>query len=686
MGVAWGLPIHPDDFRDRLPPERGPHGGLHGIEAGMGARQLRSPAILGGVQRPPPPPHRSARGPIAQIPRKGRGSHRAPPPPAPRDPPQGAPKRPPRGGGERHRPRPFVGRRPRPLPQGAHPPPPRGLTHPPTPGTRAARAGPAPSSRCPKAGLWPHPHLPGHRRGTPATTTARTWLSRCCAARSTQNPDSGRGPFKWRRRSEPSPRCNPTGGRRRGPIGCAERGTRSHWPRWGLGSRDSFASGCRGNAERSPERGIGATARTATGGWKTWGGSTWRSGSRRAGSTEPGAGDGRGLAGHGGVRGGSTAGGAGRNGAPRFPPVPLRPPAKRGADRTEWARHPAPRPPLNPLAAASPGPSPAVVPGGPVRPHRHGLYLHAGGPTRPNPGAATASPKLERLPGAVSDSAAGRGFRGGPGRGTAPRRDRLAMTAPTRPRRPRHPCPFPPPPVPPALLRPTSLGPPPRGLLCRRDLPPAPSQRGSIAPSAPLEGSAIAPAPGNLRSRSLRAHGVPGLSVGWDPGAQPGAELRGSGHFARAERRPGGYDRAPRGRAGHGGTLLPSRIEPPSPPLRGRVRTTRASLRLDTARSGHEAGGHLEETGSAHAGPAVLPGLRCSLARVEKPSPEPPRCRPGRTSGGAAGRHALGAAAGPLKARGPRTHTPRLRAARGAARGAPFVPRSPLTQAWCPPP
>lgn len=96
----------------------------------------------------------------------------------------------------------------------------------------------------------------------------------------------------------------------------------------------------------------------------------------------------------------------------------------------EWVRHPAPRPPLNPIAAASPGPRPAAVPGGPVRPHRPGLYLHAGGPTRPSPGAATASPKLERLPGAVSDSAAGRGFRGGPGRGTAPWRDRLGRRPP----------------------------------------------------------------------------------------------------------------------------------------------------------------------------------------------------------------------------------------------------------------
>ncbi|XP_074407819.1 non-POU domain-containing octamer-binding protein isoform X3 [Zonotrichia albicollis] len=103
-------------------------------------------------------------------------------------------------------------------------------------------------------------------------------------------------------------------------------------------------------------------------------------------------------------------GGAGQNGAPRFPPVPTRPPAKRGADRTEWARHPAPRPPLNPLAAASPGPSPAVVPGGPVRPHRYGLYLHAGGPTRQSPGAATASPKLERLPGAVGKMQGNKGF------------------------------------------------------------------------------------------------------------------------------------------------------------------------------------------------------------------------------------------------------------------------------------
>ncbi|XP_056347772.1 basic proline-rich protein-like [Oenanthe melanoleuca] len=677
--------------------------------------------------------------PIAQIPHKGRGSRKAPPS-APRDPPQGAPKRPPRDGasGTGHAPSWGVGHAP---PQG-------------TPRLLAPPGSPTPPPPVPA----PHAPAPPPPRGAlrPAHGPICTSLDAAGARPRPPplNPDSGRGPFKWRRRSEPSTRCNPTGGRRRRPIGCAERGTRFHWPRWGLGSRDSLTSGCRGNAEQSPERGIGATARTAAGGWKTWGGSAWRSGSKRASSTEPGAGGGRGLAGHGEVLGGSTAGGAGRNGAPRFPPVPARPPAKRGADRTEWARHPAPRPPFNPLAAASPGPSPAAVPGGPVQPRHHDLYLHAGRPTRPSPGAATASPKLERLPGAVSDSAAGRGFRGGPGRGTAPGRDRLGRRPPfpappslgiplpcpgcapatarvargalpqPRQRPPGlaargtstpsrlHPCP---PAAPPIGLGPVLSGGSPAG----RSRAPSVSarQHPGLGRATALWGSPTAPAPGNLRFPSLR-------------GGERAAELGESGHSARAASLPGvprpgsglaagtctaeaagsgsvycnavkrnppeaASDRAPTAPgafpgAGHGETLLPSRTEPPSPPQRGsdgnEVRTTRGRPRLDAARSGHGAGGHLEETGSAHAGPPALPGLRCSPAGVEKPTPEPPRCHAGRTSGGAAGRHALGAAAGPLKARGPRAPAPRLRAARGAARGAPFVPRSPLTQAWCPRP
>ncbi|XP_063026975.1 collagen alpha-1(III) chain-like [Melospiza melodia melodia] len=523
-----------------------------------------------------------------------------------RDPPQGAPKRPPRGGGERHRPRPLEGHRPRPLPQGARTPPPLpgGLTHPPT--------------------LVPAPHAPAPPplRGAPRPARGPIRTSRDTAGAHPRppplNPDSGRGPFKWRRRSEPSTRCQPTGGRRRRPIGCAERGTRSHRPRWGLGSRDSLTSGCRGNAERSPELGIGSTARIATGGWKTWGGSTWRSGSRRAGGTEPGAGDGRGLAGHGGVRGGSTMGGAGQNGAPRFPPVPTRPPAKRGADRTEWARHPAPRPPLNPLAAASPGPSPAVVPGGPVRPHRHGLYLHAEGPTRPSPGAATASPKLERLPGAVSDSAAGRGFRGGPGRGTAPGRDRPGRRPHSRHRLPRHP-------------------------------PPVPVLRSRTA-------------------RRARPCGFPACGHTGEPGAhrERAAELRESrGGSARAVSRPGSRarERSGRGRAapapvrrrerrglGQGGEVKPARgtTRPRSQSARcaprGRsrlpphsdgngLRATRGSPRLEAARSGHGDGEHLEETGSAQAGPPALPGSG-ALAGVGKPRPDPPRSRRGARRGG----------------------------------------------------
>ncbi|XP_039573196.1 basic salivary proline-rich protein 2-like [Passer montanus] len=543
----------------------------------MGARQVRSPAIPGGVQRPPPPPHCRASGtgisigpelqgvgvrlglPIhpegAHSPDPPKGARVAQRPPPTRDPPQGAPKRPPREGGERHRPRPLVG-----------------------------------------------------------------------------NPDSGRGPFKWRRRSEPSTRCKPTGGRRRRPIGCAERGTRSDRPRCGRGSRDSLTSSYRGNAERSPECGSGATARIATGAWKTWGGSARRSGSGRAGSTEPGAGDGRGLAGHGGVRGWSTAAVAGRNGAPRFPPVPTRPPAKRGADRTEWARHPAPRPPLNPLAAASPGPSPAAVPGRPVRPHRHGLYLPAGGPTRPSPGAATASPKPERLPGAVSDSAAGRGFRGGPGRGTAPGRDRPgrrppfpappppgsppvprsrrtarsparcaspAVTAPTRPRRPRRP--FPLPPCPPASP----------GVSCRRDPGPS-SQRGGIQLSGrPLHRGLC------QRSRPREPAAERGLGAGHSReralrgGCEPRVTAPGSGLAAGAAPAPlSGREALLQG----GGTTpargtVRARCQGPEPPPRA---TGTASGRRGGARGWTP--------------PAAGTGMDCVWRRADRHRAAPRRC------------------------------------------------------------
>ncbi|XP_041252666.1 translation initiation factor IF-2-like [Onychostruthus taczanowskii] len=541
------------------------------------------------------------------------------------------------------------------------------------------------------------------------------------------NPDSGRGPFKWRRRSEPSTRCKLTGGRRRRSIGCAERGTRSDRPRWGRGSRDSLTSGSRGNAERSTERGSGATARIATGAWKTWGGSAWRSGSGRAGSTEPGAGDGRGLAGHGRVRGGSTAGVEGRNGAPRFPPVPTRPPAKPGADRTEWARHPAPRPPLNPLAATSPGPSPAAVPGGPVRPHRYGLYLPAGGPTRPSP--VTARPG-----GASAGARDAAPPPGGTAWAGAPRsRHRLPPGSPSRARAalPQHRAepgvPFPshdsahlasPPAAPPSRSVRAPRAAPPRQASTPRLpgglLPPGPGpllsagQHPALGRPAPPGGSPIAPAPGNLRFRSLRAHGA---ERGWDPGHSRGKagtprglraargyrarERAGRGCTAPAparRREAGGFIARRRNetRPRHDVTALRERPvrsqgqEPPSSPQRGSdgngVRTTRGSPRLDAASGGHGDGERLEETGSAQGGPAAPPGLRCSLAGAEEPRPDPPRCHPG----GAAGRHALAAAAGPLKARGPRAPAPRLRTARGAARGAPFVPRSPLTQAWCP--
>lgn len=64
------------------------------------------------------------------------------------------------------------------------------------------------------------------------------------------------------------------------------------------------------------------------------------------------------------------------------------------------------------------------------------------------------------------------------------------------------------------------------------------------------------------------------------------------------------------------------------------VPTTRGSPQLEAARSGHGDGDHLEESGSAQAGTLALPGLPCSLAGLEKPRPNPPRCRRGARRGG----------------------------------------------------
>ncbi|XP_064282453.1 basic proline-rich protein-like [Passer domesticus] len=587
----------------------------------------------GGVQRPPPPPHCRASGtgisigpelegvgirlglPIhpegAHSPDPPKGARVAQRPPPPPDPPQGAPKRPPREGGEQHRPRPLVGVDHAPSRQ-ARTPPPRGAHTPPT-----------------------------------------------------LNPDSGRGPFKWRRRSEPSTRCKPTGGRRRRPIGCAERGTRSDRPRCGRGSRDLLTSGCRGNAERSPERGSGATARIATGAWKTWGGSTRRSGSGRAGSTEPGAGDGRGLAGHGGVRGWSTAGVAGLNGAPRFPPVPTRPPAKRGADRTEWARHPAPRPPLNPLAAASPGPSPAAVPGRPVRPHRHGLYLPAGGPTRPSPGAATASPKPERLPGAGPPGPAppipGTASPGIPSRAALPPHRAEPGTVRFPSRDSAHPASPPAAPLPAPSVPPASPG-----VSCRRDPGPS-SQRGGIQLSAARStgGSAIAPAPGTPRLSVGRERGTAGS--GRSAGAvSPGVTAPGSALAAGAAPAP---------------LRLYCKAAERNPPEARCERAARGRSRLPAA-TGTASGRRGGARGWTR--PAAGTGMDCVWRRADRHRAAPRRCpapvpagrgggaEPGPPRGhpgGAAGRHALGTAAGPLKARGPRApRTAPARRARGGSR------------------
>lgn len=258
--------------------------------------------------------------PVTQIPPKGRGSHRAPPHPRDR-------RRAPPGGrqgegesGTGHAPSWGAGHAPSRKARALHPPHPGGLTHPPPPpGTAPPAPAPPPPHGAPRpargpirtsrdaAGARPRPPplLPGSPGAAPPALP--------------RNPDSGRGPFKWRRRSEPSTRCNPTGGRRRAPIGCAERGTRSHWPRWSLGSRDSLTGGCRGKAERSPERGIGATAPDRDGRLENLG--RMRLAERVKPSEQHGAGRGRRPRSGGARRGAGGEHGGGR-GPERGAPVP----------------------------------------------------------------------------------------------------------------------------------------------------------------------------------------------------------------------------------------------------------------------------------------------------------------------------------------------------------------------------
>lgn len=148
----------------------------------------------------------------------------------------------------------------------------------------------------------------------------------------------------------------PDGGRGQRPIGSAERGTLSHWPRRDLGSRDSLASGGLGNAERSSEPGIGATARTPPGGRKTRNGSAWRSGAPRTAIAEPSAGSRRTPAGHGAVLGGgrrrARRGARARTGRPSPRRCPRGHP--QSAERIARSGLATPLPPPHPLTLSVP--------------------------------------------------------------------------------------------------------------------------------------------------------------------------------------------------------------------------------------------------------------------------------------------------------------------------------------------
>lgn len=112
--------------------------------------------------------------------------------------------------------------------------------------------------------------------------------------------------------------------------------------------------------------------------------------------------------------------------------------------------------------------------------------------------------------------------------------------------------------------------------------------------------------------------------------------------------------------------------EPPSAPQRGSygngVRAMRGSPRLDAVRSGHGAGGHLEETGPAHVGPwsARAPVVTHRAGEANPgTAPVPSRAHVGGHGGAARARRRRW----PFKsARPPRAHTAPARRARGGSR------------------
>ncbi|KAM6253805.1 uncharacterized protein LJ264_008647 [Porphyrio hochstetteri] len=189
--------------------------------------------------------------------------------------------------------------------------------------------------------------------GSPNQGGARGWRGsylapRRCTARSTQSPYSGRGPFKWSRRSEPSARYSPGGGGGAAPLAVQSEG------RFPIGRSGAWARETRMQAAASETRSGAASPRSAQ----------QRALRRAAG--KPGA---------------DPRSGAGQ---------------RKGAARSR-AR----------AAAVPRRPDTGCRLGGPGRPYHHSFYLSAGGAARSGLGAATASLELERLPGAAAAPAQG---------------------------------------------------------------------------------------------------------------------------------------------------------------------------------------------------------------------------------------------------------------------------------------
>lgn len=463
----------------------------------------------GGVPGTRPP----RRAPPSGRHRGWKGEGRATPPP--QEPVGPAPSRqarapPPILGGVPAPPSPSLP--PGPAPHAPAPPPPPG----PSTGTPRAAA-PRRAAAPPAPPAQPEGGARGRRRSYPAP--------RRCAARSTRSPDSGRGPFKWRRRSEPSARRSLGGGGGSAPLAVQSEG------RFPIGRDGAWARETRLQAAawetRSEVPSPGSAQQPGLRRASGKPGTDFRGGARRREKTArspaqaeaaPRQGTGR------------CGGGGGRRGPEQWrrPPVPMQPPSNCGAGLPPHSpTPPSLTPSLPPRAARDPPLSRGARPG-------RAASTCAGGAARPGPGAATstASPELERLPGAVSDSAAGRGFGGGtaPGRGCPARRPRPRFLSPTQA------------PPPPPMTAPPSRGSPPPGT------PPPPSTRrpSRTLPPTPPRGS---PQPGLVsppRPNPLPEGAPPSQKGTIPPGAGEGSStllrepaVQGRGARRSREERPG---------------------------------------------------------------------------------------------------------------------------------------------------